>query len=303
MTKIVVTGATGHLGGATVNHLLDLVPASDITVVVRNAEKASSLAARGVSVAIGDYFDKDSLVSAFRGADNVLLIGSPAHSGDRLLQQTNMVEAVKEARAGHAVYVGLQRKEGSQAKISAVTDVEIAAEATLKASGVPYTIVRNTVYTNHLRLRNIGPNFLKVGMMSFGPETKTTYVEIDDLGLGNAKLLLQSGHENKIYNFNAGEALSFREIAALCSEIYGKEIPFKTVSILEFLSALLAAGVPQPLALYAADFTNATAAGDFSEASTALADISGRKPMTLKESIEKDPTPVMPPMPPVRQPA
>jgi NAD(P)H dehydrogenase (quinone) len=302
MTKIVVTGATGHLGGATVNHLLDLVPASDITVVVRNAEKARSLAARGVSVAIGDYFDKDSLVSAFRGADKVLLIGSPAHS-DRVLQQKNMIEAVKEARAGHVVYVGLQRKEGSEAKIAAVTDVEIASEAALKASGVPYTIVRNTVYTNHLRLRNIGPNFLNVGMMSFGPETKTTYAEIDDLGLGNAKLLLQSGHENEIYNFNAGEALSFREIAALLSEIYGKEIPFKTVSILEFLSAILAAGVPQPLALYAADFTNATAAGDFSEASTALADISGRKPMTLKDSIEKEPTPLMPPMPPMRQPA
>ena len=295
MSKILVSGATGHLGSATVNHLLDLVPATDITVLARNAEKVSTLAARGVSVAIGDYFDKDSLVRAFRGADKVLLIGSPAHS-DRALQQKNMIEAVKEARVGHAVYVGLQRKEGSEAKIAAVTDVEIASEAALKASGVPYTIVRNTVYTNHLRLRNIGPNFLKVGMMSFGPETKTTYAEIDDLGLGNAKLLVQSGHENQIYNFNAGEALSFREIAALLSEIYGKEIPFKTVSILEFLSALLAAGVPLPLALYAADFTNATAVGDFSDASTALAEISGRKPQTLKESILKEPTLLMPPI-------
>jgi NAD(P)H dehydrogenase (quinone) len=301
MSKILVSGATGHLGSATVNHLLDLVPATDITVLARSAEKVSTLAARGVSVAIGDYFDKDSLVRAFRGADKVLLIGSPAHS-DRALQQKNMIEAVKEARVGHAVYVGLQRKEGSEAKIAAVTDVEIASEAALKASGVPYTIVRNTVYTNHLRLRNIGPNFLKVGMMSFGPETKTTYAEIDDLGLGNAKLLVQSGHENQIYNFNAGEALSFREIAALLSEIYGKEIPFKTVSILEFLSALLAAGVPLPLALYAADFTNATAVGDFSDASTALAEISGRKPQTLKESILKEPTLLMPPMPPIWQP-
>jgi NAD(P)H dehydrogenase (quinone) len=145
MARIVVTGASGHLGGATVNHLLNHVPAGDIAVLARTAEKVSSLAARGVSVAIGDYFDKDSLVRAFRGAEKVLLIGSPAHS-DRALQQQNMIEAVKAAGVGHAVYIGLQRKEGSGAKIAAVTDVEIAAEEALKSSGVPFTIVRNTVY-------------------------------------------------------------------------------------------------------------------------------------------------------------
>ncbi len=295
MARIVVTGASGRLGGATVNHLLNHVPAGDIAVLARTADKASSLAARGVSVAIGDYFDKDSLVRAFRGAEKVLLIGSPAHS-DRALQQQNMIKAVKAAGVGHAVYVGLQRKEGSGAKIAAVTDVEIGAEEALKSSGVPFTIVRNTVYTDHLRLRNIGPNFLSAGILAFGPEGKTTYADVDDLAAGNAGLLLQPGHENAIYAFNAGEALSFREIAALLSEIYGKEVPYRSVSIYEYLNFLSSAGVPKELALYAADFTNATAFGDFSETSTALAAISGRKPQTLREAIEKNPQGPRPPV-------
>jgi NAD(P)H dehydrogenase (quinone) len=83
--------------------------------------------------------------------------------------------------------------------------------------------------------------------------------------------------------------LSFREIAALLSDIYGKEVPYRSVSIYEYLNFLSSAGVPKELALYAADFTNATAFGDFCETSTALAAISGRKLQTLREAMEKNP--------------
>ena len=47
---IVVTGATGALNGATVEHLLKLVPADQIGVSVRDVEKARHFADRGVRV-------------------------------------------------------------------------------------------------------------------------------------------------------------------------------------------------------------------------------------------------------------
>ncbi|WP_255375931.1 hypothetical protein [Saccharomonospora sp. CUA-673] len=47
---IVVTGATGALNGATVEHLLERVPADRIGVSVRDAGRARHLSERGVRV-------------------------------------------------------------------------------------------------------------------------------------------------------------------------------------------------------------------------------------------------------------
>ena len=66
---IVVTGATGALNGATVDHLLDRVPARDVAVTVRDVAKAGRFAERGVDVRHGDYADPGSLPAAFAGAD------------------------------------------------------------------------------------------------------------------------------------------------------------------------------------------------------------------------------------------
>ena len=53
--SIAVTGATGPLGGLVIQHLLKKVPASQIIAIVRNVEKASTLADQGVEVRHGDY--------------------------------------------------------------------------------------------------------------------------------------------------------------------------------------------------------------------------------------------------------
>ena len=51
---ILVTGANGHLGGATIAGLLEKVPASSLRGLVRKAEKGAGLKAQGVDVAAGD---------------------------------------------------------------------------------------------------------------------------------------------------------------------------------------------------------------------------------------------------------
>jgi uncharacterized protein YbjT (DUF2867 family) len=71
---IIVTGATGALNSATVEHLLKLVPADQIGVSVRDTSKARHLAQRGVRVRRGSYEDPAALLDSFEGADQVLLV-------------------------------------------------------------------------------------------------------------------------------------------------------------------------------------------------------------------------------------
>ena len=88
---IVVTGATGQLGKLVVEKLLETLPAAQIVAAARTPQKAQALAQKGVLVRRADYSRPESLVSAFAGAEKVLLVsverGRPpsaaAPGGDR----------------------------------------------------------------------------------------------------------------------------------------------------------------------------------------------------------------------------
>ncbi|CUH54103.1 NAD(P)H-binding protein [Shimia marina] len=69
---LIITGASGKLGGLVVEALQRLVTADQIGVSVRDPEKLTDLAARGVRVRRGDYEDADSLRHAWEGASRVL---------------------------------------------------------------------------------------------------------------------------------------------------------------------------------------------------------------------------------------
>lgn len=50
---IFISGATGHLGSATINFLLKKMPASEIAAFVREAGKASDLKEKGFDIRAG----------------------------------------------------------------------------------------------------------------------------------------------------------------------------------------------------------------------------------------------------------
>ena len=68
MGKILVTAASGHLGRKTLQHLLKRRPASDLVGLARDPEKAADLAAQGIEIRKGDYFDYGSLLIPYRTA-------------------------------------------------------------------------------------------------------------------------------------------------------------------------------------------------------------------------------------------
>ena len=74
MAKILITGATGNIGRKTLQHLLDRLPATDLVGLARDPAKAADLAAAGIEIRQGDYFDYDGLVRAFEGIDKVMLV-------------------------------------------------------------------------------------------------------------------------------------------------------------------------------------------------------------------------------------
>jgi nucleoside-diphosphate-sugar epimerase len=68
--KILVTGATGKVGSRFVPRLL--AKGHEVSILVRDAAKASALAELGARVVIGDLFNADTLPPAVEGIDAVV---------------------------------------------------------------------------------------------------------------------------------------------------------------------------------------------------------------------------------------
>ena len=109
MSKYLITGATGGLGRATLDALLQSVPAPEVAVLARDPAKATDLAALGVQVRQGDYNDYASLVQALAGVEKLFLV-SGNDIPNRVPQHTNAVRAAQAAGVKHVVYTSFQRK-------------------------------------------------------------------------------------------------------------------------------------------------------------------------------------------------
>src|ERR1039457_6989782 len=148
---ILITGATGQFGRATIDFLLKKkIPAKNIAAMVRDSSKAEDLKNKGIILKVGDYDNYLGLVSVFKGIDKLLLI-SANDMVKRAKQQANAVNAAKEAGVKHLIFTSFERKnETETSPISMLATAYIETEKLIKGSGLTYTIMRNTLYADVL---------------------------------------------------------------------------------------------------------------------------------------------------------
>ena len=282
MNKILVTGATGHLGKAVVENLLQRNEASNIAVIARDPAKLENLSQRGVDVRRGDYNDTASLVEAFRGIDKLYFVSSSDLQA-RGEQQLNVVKAAKEAGVKHVFYTSFQRKdETSASPIAFIAESHIETEKALLASGMKYTILRHGLYSDMLPMY-MGEKVIESGVI-YQPagEGKVAFATRNDMAEAGAILLLGKDHENKTYNIAGSELISYHDVARFLSEITGKTITYVSPSAEEFRT-LLKSGVPEMYVNLFAGFAEAIRVGEFAAADPTLEKILGRKLVSVKE--------------------
>src|SRR5580693_6236968 len=108
LAKILVTGASGDVGRKTLLHLLKRQPADQLIGLVRDVSKAGDLAAKGIELRQGDYFDPDSLSRAFSGVERLMLTSTHAFT-DRRTAQANVIDAAVNAGVRHLVSMSIFR--------------------------------------------------------------------------------------------------------------------------------------------------------------------------------------------------
>jgi NAD(P)H dehydrogenase (quinone) len=284
---ILVTGATGHFGKATIKYLLKKgVAAKDITALVRDESKATDLKEQGVNLVKGDYDDYSSLVKAFAGIDKLLFV-SGSDIAKRGPQQQAVVKAAKEANVPYILYTSFERssEDGSSA-VAFIADTHLATENAIKASGIPYTFFRNNLYTDFIPMF-IGDKVLETGVYWPSGEGKLSAAVRDEMAEAAANVLTSNGHEGKEYTISAEENVSFNDVARFISKASGKNVPFISPAQEEYKNTLTNAGVPAEYIGMFAGFAQAIKDGEFETSKHDLSTLLGRKATSVEAYITK----------------
>ncbi|MGO1048864.1 SDR family oxidoreductase [Crossiella sp. CA198] len=276
---IVVTGATGQLGRLVVQHLLTKVPADQVIGSVRNPDKGADL---GIELRQGDFDRPGTLAAAFAGADKLLIISTDGESAaDRVRQHTNAVEAARNAGVKHILYTSLTSADTASI---ALAETHRPTEEVVRASGIPYTILRNNWYFEN-DLGTIA-GALATGVLAtssqggrFAPAAREDYAR------AAAAVLTTDGHQNTIYELGGPVSHSYADLANLIGEAAGKNVQYTEVSPAEAKAGLLGAGLPAGLVGVIVDFYRALGLGELDVPRGDLEKLIGGPPLSLSEFV------------------
>ena len=139
---ILVTGATGNQGGAVARHLLQRRNCT-VRAFVRDQNKpaAQALKQAGAELVEGDFSDRASLDRALQSASGVFSMQNFQDGSEAEIRQGKAVaDAASSAGIKHFVYSSV----GSAERKTGIPhfDSKFQVEEYIRASGLPYTIMR-----------------------------------------------------------------------------------------------------------------------------------------------------------------
>lgn len=284
MKRILVTGATGHLGSAVIETLLQEMPSEHISILTRNEAKRAAFENRGFNAFTGSYADLPSLKRAMQDVDTVLLISS-GDQGDRMQEHKNVADAAREMGVKTIAYTSrCLRDPESLANQLMVEHFE--TEAYIQASGLQHVFFRNVLYMDAIPQFIGGNAALENGIFLPAGAGKVAFALRSEMGEAIAHVLLHLTPGNQNYNFTGSKTWTFHDVASALTELSGKEVRYTNVSEDAFSQLMAQKGIPehqiQKILDFVTDIRQDQEADIYGDLEVAL----GRKPTELREGLK-----------------
>ena len=228
---ILITGATGKQGGATLRHLAKR-GGFKLRAMTRkpDGDAAKALSALGAEVVAGDLNDAASLERAVAGAWGAFAVQNTWEAGveGEEEQGKRFAKIARDKGVQHFVYTSV----GSANRGTGIPHFEnkLRVEETIKQLKFPsHVILRPVFFMENLP----SPWFLNGDKLTttLKPETKLQMVAVDDIGKFSAAAFVESDKFKGAEIEYAGDAVTMAEAAAAMSELTGKTVTFQQIPI------------------------------------------------------------------------
>lgn len=235
--KVLVYGGTGSQGGAIVSELLN--QGHDPAILTRTPDNVDVKS--GVQIIAGDLQDKPSLRAASQGMDAVALTirFSLPEEDLAFLYARHAIDAAMEAGVQLIVYNTsgpvLAERIGSPGY-----DVRPRIISYLKASGVPYIVLKPTTYLENL----LGPwtlqGIVESDMLVYPIETERQigWMATRDMAALVVSALEHPEQASNEFVISGRENLTGADLAAGLSKVVGRTIRYQPLALEEFGAAL-----------------------------------------------------------------
>jgi NAD(P)H dehydrogenase (quinone) len=282
--KLLVTGASGHLGRRVVELLLE-AKAGQVVAVTRTPDKLKDFAAKGVEVRAGNFDDPASLEKAFVDVDRLLLISTDELSrpGQRLIQHQNAVAAAQKVGVKHVVYTSMPKPEPGN-PITFAPD-HYGTEQALKASSLSWTILRHNWYTDFL-IPKLSQAISKGKLFGAPGEGGAAYVTREDCARADVAALISTETNNRTLDVTGPGVVTGAQLAQLAAKITGKPVGYMSVAASTIKAGLAGAALPNIIQEMITSFEVAIAEGYLAVPSSTVKDLTGKEPQSVESFLE-----------------
>jgi NAD(P)H dehydrogenase (quinone) len=283
---IAVTGAAGWLGGLSGQMLIDQLGADQVILITRRPEALDEgLRESGAHVRRADFEDPASLAHAFDGAEKAFIISADHTVTPRRVEAHRAVfEAAKNAGVQHIAFPSMPKVDEDHPTGEYAQEYP-ASENLLKELGIGWTVLQNGPYAEGVIPR--ATIAAATGeLTSNAGEGRTAPVSHADCARVAVAVLTSPGHEEKTYVVTGSELFSQPELAALFSEVTGREIRCAPISDEDHPAKLRELGLPAPFDVYLPRHLKAIRLGYFDDQTTVVKDVTGREPERLRDILE-----------------
>ena len=232
-----------------------------------------------MQVRLADYDVPSTLTAALAGVDQLMLV-SASEPGRRLPQHAAVIDAAKAAGVGRIVYTSITRADTNP---MALASEHKATEELLAASGIPYTTLRNSWYTENYtsQLADYLSRGAITGAASDGRVSAATRA---DYAAAAVAVLTNPANDKVVYELG-GTSFTFAELAATISAVTGVEVAYHDLPVAEYAAVLESVGLPSGTAAFVASLDEGIAGGALEVSTDDLVGLIGRPSTPLAEAV------------------
>lgn len=281
--KILITGASGHLGGGVLAHLIQLLPPAQLVAAGRNQQALARFADTGVTIRSMDFDDPASIEAAITDVGTLYLV--PTAAPDRLEQHRRVVDIAARSGVKHVLYSGVIHHD-ERGFGPAISDHQ-HTEQHMAASGLQHTFIRNGIYLDAIPM--LLGNALESGVFAYPTAPHgVSWAARADLAEATARIIADPKHHGKVHQLSLAHAVDYVALASSLSTLTGRAVIHEHIAPGAYEQVLVKVGVPAGLAGFLAGLADAMAQGVVLQPTSELAHILGRQPLGVADVLKAE---------------